>query len=111
MKKACIWKSHRQVVCIGRMKFRFQGKENIFSIGTYPDTTLAQARRIRDEARLNLKDGINPNEAKKQKTASWWKYPFQSTCYGMDRRSEKLLLKKRLIYVIYRYVKKTYFLL
>ena len=50
-----------------RMKFRFQGKENIFSIGTYPDTTLAQARRIRDEARLNLKDGINPNEAKKQK--------------------------------------------
>ena len=50
-----------------RMKFRVNGKENIFSIGTYPDTTLAQARRIRDEARLNLKDGINPNEAKKQK--------------------------------------------
>ncbi|ENW83653.1 hypothetical protein F909_00671 [Acinetobacter sp. ANC 3929] len=50
-----------------RMKFRFNGKENIFSIGSYPDTTLAQARRIRDEARLNLKDGINPNEAKKQK--------------------------------------------
>ena len=50
-----------------RMKFRFPSKENIFSIGTYPDTTLAQARRIRDEARLNLKDGINPNEAKKQK--------------------------------------------
>ncbi len=50
-----------------RMKFRFNGKENIFSIGSYPETTLAQARRIRDEARLNLKDGINPNEAKKQK--------------------------------------------
>ncbi len=50
-----------------RMKFRFNGKENIFSIGSYPETTLAQARRIRDEARLKLKDGINPNEAKKQK--------------------------------------------
>lgn len=50
-----------------RMKFRFNGKENIFSIGTYPETTLAQARRTCDEARLNLKDGINPNEAKKQK--------------------------------------------
>ena len=48
-----------------RMKFRFQGKENIFSIGAYPDTTLAQARRIRDEARLNLKNGINPNKPKK----------------------------------------------
>ena len=50
-----------------RMKFRFNSKENIFSIGTYPETTLAQARRARDEARLKLKDGINPNEAKKQK--------------------------------------------
>ena len=50
-----------------RMKFRFSGKENIFSIGTYPETTLAQARRTRDEARLKLKDGINPNEMKKQK--------------------------------------------
>jgi integrase len=50
-----------------RMKFRLNGKENIFSIGTYPETTLAQARRIRDEARLQIKDGINPNEVKKQK--------------------------------------------
>ena len=50
-----------------RMKFRFNGKENIFSIGTYPEITLAQARRTRDEARLKLKDGINPNEDKKQK--------------------------------------------
>lgn len=50
-----------------RMKFRFNGKENIFSIGTYPETTLAQARRARDEARLKLKDGMNPNELKKAK--------------------------------------------
>ena len=50
-----------------RMKFRLNGKENIFSIGTYPETTLAQARRARDEARLKLKDGINPNKEKKQK--------------------------------------------
>ena len=50
-----------------RMKFRFNGKENIFSIGTYPETKLAQARRARDEARLKLKDGINPNEEKKLK--------------------------------------------
>lgn len=50
-----------------RMKFRLLSKENIFSIGTYPDISLAQARRIRDEARLQIKDGINPNEAKKQR--------------------------------------------
>jgi hypothetical protein len=45
----------------------FNGKENIFSIGTYPETTLAQARRARDEARLKLKDGINPNEEKNKR--------------------------------------------
>ena len=50
-----------------RLKYRFNGRESTLTIGSYPDTTLAQARRIRDEARLNLKDGINPNEAKKQK--------------------------------------------
>lgn len=33
-----------------RMKFRLNSKENIFSIGTYPETTLAQACRARDEA-------------------------------------------------------------
>lgn len=33
-----------------RMKFRLNGKENIFSIGSYPETTLAQACRARDEA-------------------------------------------------------------
>lgn len=50
-----------------RMKFRLNGKENIFSIVTYPETTLAQARRIRDEARLQIKDSVNPNEAKTKK--------------------------------------------
>lgn len=50
-----------------RMKFGLSCKENIFNIGTYPETSLAQARRMRDGARLKLKDGISPNEAKKQK--------------------------------------------
>ena len=38
-----------------RMKFGLSGKENIFNIGTYPETSLAQARRMRDGARLKLK--------------------------------------------------------
>lgn len=51
-----------------RMKFRFNKKESIFSMGTYPDVSLAKARRVRDEARLQIKNGINPNEEKKQKS-------------------------------------------
>ena len=49
-----------------RLKFRINGKENVFSIGTYPDTTLANARMERDKARLLIQQGINPNEAKKK---------------------------------------------
>ncbi|NUG11379.1 DUF4102 domain-containing protein [Acinetobacter seifertii] len=52
------------------MKFRFHSKENIFSIGTYPYATLAQTRRIRDEACLNLKNGIDPKNVKEQKNKS-----------------------------------------
>jgi len=50
-----------------RLKYRFNGKENIFSIGTYPEVSLAQARRARDEARVQLKQNINPNAIKKEK--------------------------------------------
>ena len=50
-----------------RMKFRFNGKENIFSIGTYPEISLAQARRARDEARIQLYNNIDPNALKMQR--------------------------------------------
>lgn len=50
-----------------RLKYRFDGKENVFSIGTYPEVSLAQARRARDEARIQVKQNINPNEVKKEK--------------------------------------------
>lgn len=53
-----------------RFKYRYDGKEKLLSLGTYPDTTLAKARDKRDEARKLLADGIDPGENKKaQKTA------------------------------------------
>jgi integrase len=48
-----------------QMKYRFGGKENIFSIGTYPEVRLKDARERRDKARSQLANGINPNEVKK----------------------------------------------
>jgi integrase len=50
-----------------RMKYRFNGKENRFSIGNYPLVSLATARVKRDEARRLLADGIDPNQTKKIK--------------------------------------------
>ena len=49
-----------------RYKFAFAGKENTYSIGIYPEVTLSDARKARDEAKAMVKRGINPNLAKQQ---------------------------------------------
>ncbi|OSO81504.1 tyrosine-type recombinase/integrase [Burkholderia pseudomallei] len=54
-----------------RLKYRFGGKEKRYSLGVYPEVTLAAARKKRDEAREKLAAGIDPGEAKKaEKRAS-----------------------------------------
>lgn len=50
-----------------RLKYRFEGKEKLLSLGVYPDTGLADARGLRDEARSQLAAGTDPGEARKQK--------------------------------------------
>jgi hypothetical protein len=48
-----------------RLRYRFGGRETMLSLGTYPDTTLAQARRNRALRREQLAAGIDPSEAKR----------------------------------------------
>jgi integrase len=48
-----------------RFKYRFEGKEKLLSLGTYPETSLAQAREKRDEARKQIAAGIDPSENRK----------------------------------------------
>ena len=47
-----------------RLKYRFNGRESTLTIGSYPEITLAQARRARDEARIQLYNNIDPNAIK-----------------------------------------------
>lgn len=47
-----------------RWKYSFNAKEKRLAIGIYPEVTLAQARRARDDARLVLKDGADPAQTK-----------------------------------------------
>ncbi len=49
-----------------RFKYRFDGKEKKLSFGRYPEISLKEARRRRDEARQTLAMGIDPGEEKKQ---------------------------------------------
>lgn len=54
-----------------RLKYRFGGKEKRLALGAYPEVSLADARRRRDEARAKLADGIDPGlERKKAKAAT-----------------------------------------
>lgn len=48
-----------------RLKYRFGDKEKSLSLGTYPDTSLLQAREKRDIARKQIADGIDPGITRK----------------------------------------------
>ena len=53
-----------------RLKYRFGGKEKRLSLGTYPDTSLADARERRDAARKLLAAGADPGEQRKAAKAA-----------------------------------------
>jgi len=52
-----------------RLKYRFEGKEKKLGLGRYPDVSLKEARRRRDEAREKLAMGIDPGGEKKRAEA------------------------------------------
>ena len=53
-----------------RLKYRFDGKEKLLSLGVYPDISLKDARARRDEARKLLANGIDPSENRKVQKAA-----------------------------------------
>lgn len=50
-----------------RLKYRFDAKEKLLSLGAYPAVGLADARRRKDEARAALADGRDPGVEKQEK--------------------------------------------
>lgn len=53
-----------------RMKYRHHGRERLLSFGQYPEVSLAEARRRRDEARTAIRDGADPAADKRAKRAA-----------------------------------------
>lgn len=49
-----------------RLRYRFAGKQNFLSLGSFPEVSLAEARGKRDEARKLLAKGVSPSDHKKQ---------------------------------------------
>ncbi|TKB20451.1 MAG: DUF4102 domain-containing protein [Mesorhizobium sp.] len=48
-----------------RLKYRFDNKGKTLAIGTYTDTSLAEARKKRDDAKKLLREGIDPSAQKR----------------------------------------------
>jgi len=50
------------------LRYRFAGNEKTLSLGGYPQVSLADARKARDEAKGLLKDNIDPSAHRKQES-------------------------------------------
>ena len=48
-----------------RFRFRFGGKQHLMAFGVYPETSLADARQKREEARRQVAAGVDPREHKR----------------------------------------------
>jgi Arm domain-containing DNA-binding protein len=48
-----------------RLRYRFSDKQNMLSLGSFPEVSLASARTKRDEARKLLANGIDPSQQKR----------------------------------------------
>lgn len=53
-----------------RYRYRIAGKESLFTLGTYPKMSLADARTQRDDARALVKQGIHPLQERKATLAA-----------------------------------------
>lgn len=53
-----------------RLFYRFAGKQKTLALGKYPEVSLLEARKRRDEARELLAQGVDPGEKKKEGKAA-----------------------------------------
>ncbi|MEO9469946.1 integrase arm-type DNA-binding domain-containing protein [Parasphingorhabdus sp.] len=53
-----------------RLKYRILGKEKKLSLGVYPDVSLKEARKRRDEARTLLANRVDPASVKREQSKS-----------------------------------------
>jgi hypothetical protein len=78
-----------------RFRYDWDGKEQMLSMGTYPDTSLAHARKRRDDARQKIEAGTDPG-AQRRLTEGAPERTFEAVAQhylaGLER---KVLLKKR----------------
>jgi len=61
-----------------RMKYRINRVEKLLSLGVYPDVSLKDAREARDEARKQIRNGLDPSLMRKLEKAGSKENTFQA---------------------------------
>eukprot|EP01037_Dinobryon_pediforme_P018738 gene18738-19042_t len=74
-----------------RFDFSFAGKRKTLSFGSYPDISISDARRMRDEAKTNIKSDVDPSQ--KRKLDKLNKAASHARTFGLI--SAELLQKKK----------------
>lgn len=76
-----------------RLKYRYEGREKTFAMGTYPRVSLQQAREKTDEAKQQLIQGIDPSEFKQNQgfeiVAREW---FENEKGGWKKRHAQVVI-------------------
>lgn len=61
-----------------RYNYRFDGKQKTFTIGSYPDVSLSEARALRDKAKNDIKNKIDPSQRKQLNKQNTLQNNFQA---------------------------------
>lgn len=73
-------------------RYRFAGKEKVYSYGQYPDVSLAEAREKHEAVRKQLREGIDPTAAKraaKARLVAKHEHTFRSVAEAWLKRESK----------------------
>lgn len=91
-----------------RYDYRFAGKRKTLALGVYPDTSLAEARRLHQTARETLAKDVDPSEAKRidritrhlasadsfeAVSTEWYESKLQDKSDSYRDRTQRLLTK------------------
>ena len=96
-----------------RYNYRYCGKQKTLALGVYPDVSLAVARKMHQEAREKLAEGVDPSSHKQARKAAGqdsqsdsfeiialeWLQKRGSKSEGGDKRLNRLLRKDLFPYI------------
>lgn len=84
-----------------RIKFRFNGKERLMSLGAYPIVSLSEAREKRSEVKRLIAQGTNPTEERirqKEQLTTVWENTFKKIAMEWQEKQTQLAVKTQVLH-------------